>query len=182
MGFVLLLIGLGLWIAAHFYKRFAPAARAKMGDKGKGIMAIGILAGLLLMIVGYRATPFIAVWTPPSFFTGINNLLMIGAVVLFGMSATTGRLRGKMRHPMLASVMVWSVAHLLVNGDLASLILFGGMLGWAVMSVRVINSRETWVRPEPGEAKNDIKLVIISVVVFVVIVGVHTLLGYSPFG
>jgi uncharacterized membrane protein len=182
MGFVLLLIGVGLWIAAHFYKRFAPEARAKMGDKGKGVVAMGIVAGLVLMIIGYRMAAFIPVWTPPSFFTGINNLMMIGAIVLFGMSATTGRLRGKMRHPMLAAVMVWAVAHLMVNGDLASILLFGSMLIWAVLSVHLINGAETWNRPEPGEANNDIKLVIISVVVFVVIVGVHTLLGYSPFG
>ncbi len=81
----------------------------------------------------------------------LNNLLMVIAVFVFGMSATTGRLRGKMRHPQLTAVKIWAVAHLLVNGDLASIILFGGMLAWAV----VIGDpdqpgRAAWVRPEPG--------------------------------
>ena len=57
-----------------------------------------------------------------------------------------------MRHPQLTAVKIWAVAHLLVNGDLASLVLFGGLLAWAVVEVIVINRSEVWVRPaRPGE-------------------------------
>lgn len=124
----LLIAGLILWTATHYFKRLMPARRAAMGDKGKGPIALLIVASLLMMIFGYRWAEFIPVWSPPAFFTHINNLLMLIAFFVFGMSATTGRLRGKMRHPMLLSVKIWAVAHLLVNGDLASIILFGGML------------------------------------------------------
>jgi uncharacterized membrane protein len=178
----LLILGLILWSLAHFYKRLMPTHRAKLGDKGKGPIAIALIIALLLMIFGYRWAEFISVWSPPAFFTHINNLLMLIALFVFGMSATTGRLRGKMRHPQLVAVKIWAIAHLMVNGDLASIILFGGMLVWAVASVILINRSEEWVRPEPGDAKKDKLLVIITVVSFVVITVIHALLGVSPFG
>ena len=111
----------------------------------------------------------------------LNNLAMLGAVFVYGMSATKGRLRGAMRHPQLIAVKIWAVAHLLVNGDLASLILFGGLLGWAVVEVIVINRSEAWVRPEPGPAKKDVLLVVITLVLYFAMTYVHAWLGVWPF-
>lgn len=178
----LLILGILLWILAHYYKRLMPQQRAALGDKGKGIVAILLLVSLIMIIFGYRSAEFIPVWTPPSFFTHINNLLMLVAFFVFGMSATTGRLRGKMRHPMLTSVKIWALAHLLVNGDLASIILFGSMMAWAVGSVILINRAEPWDRPAPGDAKKDVVLVVITLVTFTVAATIHMLLGVSPFG
>ena len=179
--FAVLILGLLIWVGAHIFKRVAPEKRASMGDAGKGLVTALLVVSLGLMIWGYRGTEFIPVWSPPSFMVHINNLLMLVSVFLFGMSATTGRLRGKMRHPQLTAVKVWAVAHLLVNGDLEAIILFGGMLAWAVLEVILINRSEDWVRPEPGEAKKDIVLVIITLVVFVVVTGIHAWLGVWPF-
>ena len=178
----LLILGVLLWTFAHYYKRLMPTQRAAMGEKGKGVIALALFVSLLLMIFGYRWAEFIPIWSPPSFFTHINNLMMLIAFFMFGMSATTGRLRGKMRHPMLMSVKIWACAHLLVNGDLASIILFGGMLAWAIGSVILINRAENWERPEPGEAKKDVILVVITLVTFTVTAIIHMLLGVSPFG
>lgn len=178
----ILVAGLLVWTAAHFFKRVAPERRAAMGDAGRGVVTVLILISLGLMIWGYRGAEFIYVWAPPSFLTHVNNLLMLAAIFVFGMSATTGRLRGKMRHPQLTAVKIWAVAHLLVNGDLASIVLFGGMLAWAVAEVIVINKSEEWVRPEPGEAKKDIVLVVITIVVYIVVSLIHLWLGVSPFG
>jgi uncharacterized membrane protein len=179
----LLVLGLLIWVGAHIFKRVAPEQRAAMGDKGKGVVAVALFISLGLMIWGYRGAEFINVWYPPSFLTHINNLLMLVAIFIFGMSATTGRLRGKMRHPQLTAVKIWAVAHLLVNGDLASIILFGGMLAWAVLEVILINKAvPVWDRPQPGEAKRDIILVVITLVVYVVVALIHMWLGVSPFG
>lgn len=177
----LLVIGIALWALAHLFKRLAPDARAKLGTPGRGIVAVLILLGLAFIVLGYRAAPFVAVWTPPSFMVHINNLLMLIAVFVYGMSATTGRLRGKMRHPQLTAVKIWAVAHLLVNGDLASIILFGSMLAWAVAEVVIINKTSDWDRPEPGSAKKDVLLVVITLVMFAVITGIHAWLGVWPF-
>lgn len=178
---ILLTLGVILWAAAHYFKRIAPDARAQMGDKGKGLVAVAIVVSLLLMIFGYRGADFIHVWSPPSWTVHLNNLMMLAAVFVYGMSATTGRLRGKMRHPQLTAVKIWAVAHLLVNGDLASIILFGGLLAWAVGSVIVINRAGPWVRPKPGDAKKDILLVVITFVLFAVMTAIHAWLGVWPF-
>lgn len=178
----LLILGLILWAGAHYFKRLMPERRAALGDAGKGVVAVALVISIVLMVIGYRSAEFIPVWTPPSYFVHINNLLMLIAFFVFGMSATTGRLRGKMRHAQLTAVKIWAVAHLLVNGDLASIILFGGMLAWAVSEVILINRSEEWVRPEPGEAKKDILLVVITLVAFSIVAGIHIWLGVNPFG
>ncbi len=179
---LLLALGLFLWVAAHAFKRVAPDMRGRLGDPGKGLVALATVAGLILMILGYRWAEYIAVWSPPSFMIHINNLLMIIAVFVFATAHTKGRLRGWTRHPMLISVIIWAVAHLLVNGDAASLLLFGVMGLWALGSIFVINAAEPeWTRPEPGAAAKDVLLVVITVGAFVLFAGVHWLLGYWPF-
>lgn len=178
---VYLILGLALWVAAHLFKRVAPDLRARMGNVGKALVAVVVLAGLGLMIVGYKQAEVVNLWFPPTWTVHLNNLLMLVAVFVYGMSATTGRLRGRMRHPQLTAVKIWAVAHLLVNGDLASLVLFGGLLGWAVLEVVLINRAEDWNRPKPGEAKRDILLVIITLVLFFAMTFVHNWLGVWPF-
>ena len=179
---VLLILGIALWFAAHGFKRFAPERRAAMGEKGKSLVAIAILASLIMMIIGYRNAAFIAIWTPPAFLTHVNNLLMVLAVVLFAMSATKGRMSGKMRHPMLTAVKTWAVAHLLVSGDLASIILFGGMFGWALWSVIRINRAEEWTPLDFKGAGRDWQFLVTAVIAFGVIVLVHWGLGVWPLG
>ena len=176
-----LTLGLILWTAAHLFKRVAPDLRARMGTAGKGLVAVAILAALGLMIVGYRQAAFVNLWFPPAWTVHLNNLMMLAAVFVYGMSATKGRLRGTMRHPQLTAVKIWAVAHLLVNGDLASLILFGGLLAWAVLEVVVINRAEAWVRPAPGPAKKDVLLVVITLVLYAAMTAIHAWLGVWPF-
>jgi len=179
----LLILGLILWIAAHFFKRVLPDLRASMGDKGKGLVALIIVASLALMIIGFRGAEIVPIWEPPTWTRHLNNLMMLIAVALMGLGSSKGRLRGLTRHPMLLGVKVWALAHLMVNGDLASIVLFGGMLGWAVAQMIMINRAEPdWTRPEPGPLAGDIKLGVITLVLFGVIAAVHTWLGYPVFG
>ena len=180
---ILLILGLLLWSQAHFFKRLAPARHAALGDRSRKIVTVLVLTSVVVMIFGYRMADFIPIWTPPAFLTGLNNLLMLAAFFLIGLSATTGRLKGIVRHGQLSAVIVWAVAHLLVNGDLASIVLWGGMLAWAVISIILINRAEpNYVRPEPGPASKDVLLVVISIVTFVIAAVVHIALGVNPFG
>lgn len=181
----LLILGLILWTGAHYFKRLAPAARANMGEKGKLVATLGIVAGIVLMVLGYRAADFIPVWNPPGFLVHVNNLLMLIALWTFGSSAAKGAKAWpatRIRHPQLTGFKIWAFAHLLVNGDLASVILFGGLLAWAVGSVILINRAEPdWSAPEPAGKATYIRLAVISIVLFVVVAGVHMMLGVSPF-
>ena len=177
----LLVIGNILWVIAHSFKRVLPILRNSLGNAGKGAVAISLIIALVLIVTGYRSAEYVAVWTPPNFLVHINNILMLTAIFVFALGHTRGRLRGRLRHPMLTSVKIWAVAHLLVNGDLASLILFGSMLAWAVLAVILINRSETRTAPKPGTAKRDIVLVFMVVFIFLLISAFHWFFGVWPF-
>ncbi len=182
-----LVLGVALWVGAHLFKSMAPAARSALDARlgagpARGVFAAAIGLGLVLMILGYRAAPYVGLWTPPAWGIHLNNLLMLVAVFLFALSHSRGTLRGRLRHPMLLSVMVWAVAHLLVNGDLASLILFGGLGLWAFADRLAINAANpAWTPKAPGTTAGDIRWVVISLVVFGLAAAIHTWLGYYPF-
>lgn len=180
---ILLILGLLVFAGSHLFKRLMPDRRAAMGDRGKGVVALASLAGIVLMVIGYRAAPYIEVWSPPAFLRHVNNLLMLVAVYLLGIGTMWGVVRTRLRHPMLGAVKVWALAHLLVNGDLASIVLFGGLLAWAVVDLILINKAvPVWVRPEAGPVRNDLIFAGIAVLVYGAIAFVHSWLGVSPFG
>tara|TARA_R110002094_G_scaffold129163_1_gene123107 strand:- start:2159 stop:2716 length:558 start_codon:yes stop_codon:yes gene_type:complete len=181
----LLILGLLVWSFAHWFKRLAPDARALMGERGQAIVALLLVTSIVLMVLGYRSAAPIDVWYPPSFMIHINNLLMLVAFWVFGSSAAKGAKAWpayKTRHPQLLSVKIWALAHLLVNGDLASVVLFGGLLGWAAISVILINRAEPdWAPPAPAGRATYIRLIVISLVIFALVALVHNWLGYWPF-
>lgn len=179
----LLLLGLALWSGAHLFKRLAPAARARMGGKGKGPIALALLAGLVLMVIGYRGWDSAQLWYPPAFLTHVNNLLMLVAVYLFAADGMKTRAWAAIRHPQLTAVKIWALAHLLVNGDLASVVLFGGLLAWAVVSVILINRSEPRpVRVATGAMAKELGPVVGAVLVTGAIGGLHYLFNLQAFG
>ncbi|AEI95043.1 MULTISPECIES: NnrU family protein [Roseobacter] len=182
---LLLIAGLILWIAAHYFKRLMPQQRAAMGNAGKGVAAVAIVASLVLMVMGYRAADFIPVWQPPAFMMHVNNTLMLFALWVYGSSAAKGAKAWpayKLRHPQLVGFKIWALAHLLVNGDLASIILFGGLLAWAVGSVILINKAEPeWTAPERAGMATRVRLAVITLVLYGLISAVHIWAGVWPF-
>jgi uncharacterized membrane protein len=180
----MLMAGLVLWYVSHLMKRLAPGIRAALGDgPGKGIVSLLSFLSLYLIVRGFRAADVVVLWHPPAFLTHLNNLLMLVAVFLINLGYSRGVLRTKIRHPMLNAVKTWAIAHLLVNGDLASVILFGGIFVWALVDMILINRQEpAWNRPAPGPVRNDVIYGALSVVLYLAIGWVHTQLGYWPFG
>jgi len=180
-----IILGLLLWTAAHVFTRVAPEARAALGTPGKAIMAVAIVAALVIMILGYRSADFIPVWQPPSFAVHLNNTLMLVAFWVYGSSAAKGAKAfpaTKIRHPQLVGFSIWAGAHLLVNGDLAAILLFGGLLLWALGEIVLINRAEPdWTPPEPAGAPTYMRLAVISLVLFSVVAGIHVWLGVWPF-
>lgn len=182
-----LILGVFLWINVHWIKRLTPNLRTKMNDRlgvkpARGIIAALIFASVVMMVVGYRNAEIVPVYNAFNGAGHLNNLMMVVAVVLLGMGPSKGRMKTLLRHPMLAGVATWAVAHLLVNGDLSSIILFGGIGFWALMSMVLINRAEgAWTRPVAGPPAGDIRLIVISIVVFTVIASIHIMLGYNPF-
>ena len=184
----LLVIGMVIWILVHLFPVVAPGPRAaltaKMGlGPSKGVIAVLILLGLVLIVLGYLNAEYSEVYIPPAWGVHLNNLLMLLAVYMLGAKHAKGRAKRVVRHPMLMSVILWAVAHLLVRGDLASVILFGGMAGWAIVSMLGANRRDgAWEKPAGGTMAGDIRHVIITLVVFAVFVLIHwQVFGYRPF-
>ena len=180
---ILLIPGLFLWFGAHILKRLTIGQRASLGNKGKKIFAIASVVAIVLMILGYRATEGTIYWGRNGAGTGVNNLLMIFAFYLFATSGKSTRITRWIRHPQLTAVFVWSVAHLLVNGDTQSLVLFGGMGFWAVVEMVIIN-RTTGPRGayHAPPIKSEVIAVVATLFVFSIAAAIHIWLGYNPFG
>lgn len=180
---ILLLLGLILWSAVHLWKRLTPDHRATFGDKGKPIVAVGSLIAIVLMVIGYRMVDGPYFWGRSPAMTGINNLLMVFAIYLFAASGAKTRVTKFVRHPQLTAVVVWSIAHLLVNGDAGSFVLFGGLAFWALLEMRLLNRAEGPRGPYHAvPIKKEVTAVVATIVVTAVVAGLHTWLGYNPFG
>ena len=182
MSLMILGLGLALWWAGHLFPIYLPDRRAailKRLDKRlyKSAFALVAWTAVVLMLKGYQNADLVVVWFSPLWATHLNNLLMLLAIFLFSAKFVKSGVRRHIRHPMLAGVKVWAVAHLLVNGDLASIVLFGGLLGWAVVAMIGSNRRDgAWQRPARGGVAGLVRHGIITVVIFLAIVAVHGLL------
>ncbi|MEM6676813.1 MAG: NnrU family protein [Pseudomonadota bacterium] len=187
MGFAILIIGLALWWVSHLAKPMNLGFRTALLEKGgegaaKGVGLLATLAAVALMTIGYQQAAFVNIWFPPAFMVHLNNLLMVIAVVVFFAGGVPGHVRSWIRHPQLIGFKTWATAHLLVNGDLASIILFGGLLAWGVVAMIAINKRDgKGPKPEPKGLKWDGAHAAASIVAFLVITGLHNWLGVYPF-
>lgn len=150
-----LVLGLVLFLGIHSVSIVAPdwrdARSAAIGEGAwKGLYSIVSLAGFVLLIYGYglaRQAP-VVLYTPPAAMRHVAMLLMLPVFPLLLAAYLPGRLKRAARHPMLLAVKFWALAHLLVNGNLADVLLFGGFLLWAAAD-RVSMKRRVQ-RPVPG--------------------------------
>lgn len=186
---IVLLLGLALWSAVHLLPAVAPDRRAAYVERlgagpYKGVAAALLVLSVVLMVQGYKATGDapVDVWFPPAWTVHLNNLLMLLAFLVFGAGHAKANLRRVIRHPQLAGVKIWAFAHLLVNGDLGSVVLFGGLLAWAVASMILINKRDgAWLRPPESPRSRDLIHIAASLVLFAGVAFVHDWLGVWPY-
>ena len=148
MGLLVMILGLILFLGVHTLTTQRKLRAQVIGATGEGGYKIGYslvsFAGLALIIWGfanYRATGWIDVWNPPTAFKHITVALMLPAVIMVVASYIRGRIYTTLKHPMLTGIKLWAAAHLLANGDLGSIILFGSFLAWAVYDRISLKSR-----------------------------------------
>ncbi|WFU37395.1 NnrU family protein [Bradyrhizobium sp. CB82] len=139
MALSVMILGLVLFLGVHTLtaqRKLRGRLITAMGEaRYKGVYVLVSLAGIALIAWGfghYRATGWVQVWTPPRFLKHLNVALMLPAIILVAASYIRGRIYATVKHPMLAGVKLWAFGHLLANGDLGGIILFGSILGWAV--------------------------------------------------
>jgi uncharacterized membrane protein len=171
----ILVLGLVLFIGAHvFVTRRAPRAAviARIGEwPYKAIMGLVSLVGIILIGYGfgeYRATQWVQVWNPPRWTFYITQILMWPASILVVAAYSRGDIWRRLKHPMLVGVKTWAVAHLISNGDLGSIVLFGSILAWAVYDRITLKRRsDPGAPPFPvGGRRNDTIALVIGTLLY----------------
>ncbi|MFZ9500290.1 MAG: NnrU family protein [Beijerinckiaceae bacterium] len=187
----ILILGLVVFFAVHTLTTLR-ARRAglidRLGETGyKAGYSIASAIGLALIVYGfgaYRAAGYIPVWEPPTGMRHAASLLMWPAfVALAAAYSPAGLIKGKLKHPMLVGVKAWALAHLLANGDLGSMILFGSFLGWAVYDRIAVKRRGDLGAPPAPFGKGDVIALAVGTVAFLAMLKLHGwLIGVSIFG
>ena len=182
----LLIAGVILWVAAHLFKRLAPGPRAQLGQQGKAVVAVALVVSVVLMVYGYRQADGAVFWGRSAPLVGINNLLMLVAFYIYAVGGPKGPrvwIGTKLRHPQLTGFSIWAFAHLLVNGDMPSFVLFGGLLIWAQVEILLINGQDgPWTPPPRAAPIKEVIYIVAAIVVVVVIMLIHNWLGVQPWG
>lgn len=182
----LLILGLALWVGAHLFKRLAPAQHGALGTKAKPLMAVLLVVSVVLMVLGYRAADGAVFWGRSPALVGINNLLMVLAFYVYAVGGPKGAriwLGTKLRHPQLIGFSIWAFAHLLVNGDAESIVLFGGLLAWALAEIAIINAQDgPWTPPARAPMKKEFIYIAAAGVATGAVMALHNALGAQPWG
>jgi uncharacterized membrane protein len=175
MGLAILVLGLALFLGAHVFVTLRTPRAALIKDIGegryKGLMALVSLAGLVLIGYGfgqYRATGWIDVWSPPGWTYYITQILMWPASIFVVAAYSRGNIWRALKHPMLVGVKTWAAAHLISNGDLGSIVLFGSFLAWAVYDRITLKHRSDPGAPAipVGGHRNDTIALVVGTVLF----------------
>ncbi|WP_375589137.1 NnrU family protein [Hoeflea alexandrii] len=188
-----LIVGLVVFLGVHSVRIVAPEFRQSQIDRRglnawKATYAVVSILGFIILVWGYgiaRQDP-VVFWVAPAWMSHVVALLMLPVMIfLVASQVPAGRIKAAVKHPMLLAVKIWAVAHLLVNGDLASVLLFGGFLAWAVVD-RISEKKRLRAgltsNPVAGPVKWDIISVVGGLVLYVLFIAVlhRLLIGVPP--
>lgn len=173
MGLAILIAGLVVMLGAHVFVTFRGVRAGAIEHVGlngyRVLFSIVSLAGLVLVVWGYgsyRANEWIELWSPPAFMRHITVGLMLIVSILIAATFIPSHIKARAKYPMLAAVKIWAFAHLLSNGDLGSILLFGSFLTWAVHARIAAKHRGDTVLPAPAGWLNDAIAVAVGIVIF----------------
>ncbi len=182
-----LVLGVFLWSAVHFIPTVGIALKSRLvqavGENGYKIgFSLLVVLSVVLMVVGWRSADPTALYLPAEWTRSAAAVLMIVSFILFGAAQHPSRIKRIVRHPQLTGLIVWSVAHLLSNGDSRSVILFGGLGLWALIEIPLINARDDkWVKPDSPTVSIELRGLAISLAIFAVALVLHPYFaGVSP--
>jgi len=138
----------------------------------------------VLLVWGFAQAPVIQVWSPPPWTRFVAIVLMLPAFIFLVAAYVPGEIKAKLKHPFLIAIKTWALAHLIANGDLASIILFGSFLAYAVYDrITLKGRRPTGLVevPGPGSRRNDVIAVLLGTAVYLAfLLWLHPLLIGRP--
>lgn len=185
----LLIIGIVVMIGIHLVPALPDVRERLIGQLGQNgyrlLFSVVSTVGLVLLIYGFAKAPIVQIWSPPYWTRYVALVLMVPVFILLIAAYVPGEIRAKVKHPFLVAIKTWALAHLIANGDLASMILFGSFLAYAVFDRIALKRRQATgpvAAPEAGSKRNDAIAVIGGLVLYVVfLVWLHPLLlGTAP--
>ena len=176
MGLGILIVGLAVFLATHVFVSFRETRASVIERVGlplyRSLFAIVSLVGLALIIWGYaqyRAHDLVQLWSPPAFMRHITIGLVFFAAIFIVAAFFPSHIKTRLKHPMLAGVKAWALAHLLSNGDLGSVLLFGTFLAWGVYA-RIAAKRRGDIgaaaTPAPDGWTSDVIVVALGTAIF----------------
>ena len=184
----LLIAGLLLFTIVHLLPAASPGTRAQLVDKlgnntYRGLFSAVVLASLVVVVFGWKAATPTVVYAPPVGGGPVISALVFFAFVLFVASKARTNYRRLIRHPQMMAVILWSVSHLLVNGDSRSVVLFGVLGIWAVLEMVLCNKRDgAWQKPDVVPFSADMIVAVIAGVAFAIFFYLHkALFGVLPY-
>lgn len=187
----IMIIGLAVLLLGHSIQmapRLHAEVQARLGrNVYRGVYSLVAVIGIALVIEGfgrYRADGMIPVWEPPTGMKHLNLLLMLFAfIALIASQLPRGYIKARLKHPMLVGIKAWAFGHLLANGDLGSIILFGSILAWAVVNRISFRWRPVAAEPPAPRLLGDILAVVIGLLAYGAMLYLHPILiGVSVIG
>jgi uncharacterized membrane protein len=175
MGLAILIIGLVVFIGAHVFVTRRKARAALIERIGlmpyRGLFSLVSIVGIVLIAWGfghYMHAGYTQIWTPPAWMRHVIVALVWIAIVLMTAAYIRGNIYRKLKHPFLAGVKLWAFAHLLSNGDLGGIILFGSILAWAVFDRISLKYRTDAGAPaiRTGGLASDIVAVVVGTLIY----------------
>ncbi|MBN7799005.1 NnrU family protein [Parahaliea mediterranea] len=171
--------GLLIFIAVHLVPALSPGTRhslvARLGTAGyRGLFSLAVLAGVALIVVGWRGTQPAYLFNPPAAYRPLGLALVAVAFVLFVAANRASVIRRWVRHPQLTGAALWALAHLLFNGDSRSMLLFSSLGIWALVEIIALNHRDA--PPAPTDAPGvmtELATLAIAALVFAAVAWLH---------
>jgi len=183
-----LVVGVVLFSLIHLVPAIAPAFRRGLVSRlglvpFKIVFAVAAIASVVVIVRGWKAALGPVLYAPPAWGWHVTPLFVLAAFVLFASGNAPSNLKRRLRHPQLAGVKFWAFGHLLANGEWRSVVLFGGLLAWAVVEMILINRREgAWVKPAPVSRVATTVTTLGGVVAYIAVMFAHRwLFGVTPF-
>ena len=184
----LLIIGIVVFLGIHLLPT-VPGLRdklaARLGENGyKALFSLLSIAGFALLVWGFATAPVIQLWTPPAWTRWVAIALMLPAFIFLVAAYVPGEIKAKLKHPFLVAIKTWALAHLIANGDLASIVLFGSFLAYAVYDRITLKRRQPTSlieAPGPGSKRNDAIAVVLGTALYLAfLLWLHPLLIGRP--
>ena len=166
---VLLLAGLTIFSIVHFLPELKGRTFFvdKMGEPAyKGVYSLLSILGFVLIVYGKGYSDFVTVWNPPTWTRHLTMLLVLVAMLLLSVSQIPNNFRRTIKHPMLLGVTVWGIAHLLANGDLASMILFGGFVIFSVVKMKTMEKHKPYIQPDAVKFYWNVVTIVVGFLIY----------------